>query len=82
MQQAAQELEVQRDQIEAARDEAMAAVASKNITAETQSDDPFVRPDRLIGSRVFHVWGRTRFADYHAELREMKRQFAKEKLHR
>lgn len=46
LQQAAQELEVQRDQIEAARDEALAGLQSKNITAETQSDDPFVRRAR------------------------------------
>jgi|SRR5579859_2208375 len=46
VQQAAQSLEVQRDQIEAARDEALAALQSKNITAESTNDDPFVRRAR------------------------------------
>jgi len=46
LQQAAQELEVQRDQIEAARDEALAALQSKNITAESESEDAFVRRAR------------------------------------
>ena len=46
MQQAAQELEVQREQIEAARDEALADLQSKNITAETTSEDAFVRRAR------------------------------------
>jgi hypothetical protein len=46
MQQAAQGLEVQRGQIEAARDEALATLQSRNITAETTSDDPFVRRAR------------------------------------
>ncbi|HUI42081.1 MAG TPA: 3TM-type holin [Terriglobia bacterium] len=46
IQQAAQALEVQRDQIEAARDEALAGLQSKNITAETQSEDPYVRRAR------------------------------------
>jgi Holin of 3TMs, for gene-transfer release len=46
IQQAAQQLEVQRDQIEAARDEALADLQSKNITAETQSEDAFVRRAR------------------------------------
>jgi hypothetical protein len=42
IQQAAQNLVVQQAQIEAARDEALAALQSKNITAETQSPDHFV----------------------------------------
>lgn len=46
MQQAAQELEVQRSQIESARDEALAELQSKNITAETESEDAFVRRAR------------------------------------
>jgi hypothetical protein len=46
LQQAAQTLEVQRDQIEAARDEALAALQSKNISAETPGDDAFVRRAR------------------------------------
>ena len=32
--------------------------------------------DRLIGSRVFQVWGGPHFANYHAELRDMKRHFS------
>jgi len=46
MQQAAQALEVQREQIEAARDEALADLQSKNIIAETTSEDAFVRRAR------------------------------------
>lgn len=46
MQQAAQELEVKRDEIEAARDEALAEIQSRNITAETTSGDPYVRRAR------------------------------------
>ena len=46
LQQAAQELEVQRDQIEAARDEALATLQSKNIMAESTSEDTFVRRAR------------------------------------
>ena len=46
IQQAAQQLEVQRDQIEAARDEALAELQSKNITAETTSEDAYVRRAR------------------------------------
>lgn len=46
MQQAAQELEVQRDQIEAARDEALAGIQGQNIRAETESGDAFVRRAR------------------------------------
>jgi hypothetical protein len=42
MQQAAQQLEVQRDEIEAARDEALASVQGQNIRAETQSEDHYV----------------------------------------
>ena len=43
LQQATQELEVRRDENEAARDEALAQIQSQNITAETKSDDPYVR---------------------------------------
>jgi Holin of 3TMs, for gene-transfer release len=46
VQQAAQELEAQRDQIEAARDGALAEIQSRNITAETQSEDAYVRRAR------------------------------------
>jgi Holin of 3TMs, for gene-transfer release len=46
MQQAAQQLEVKRDEIEAARDEALAEIQSRNITAETTSEDPYVRRAR------------------------------------
>lgn len=46
VQQAAQELEVQRDQIEAARDEALAEIQGQNIRAETQSGDAYVRRAR------------------------------------
>ncbi len=46
LQQAAQELEVKRQEIEAARDRALTEIQSKNITAETQSGDPFVRRAR------------------------------------
>ena len=46
MQQAAGELEEKRTEIEAARDEALADVQSKNILAETTSEDPFVRRAR------------------------------------
>lgn len=46
MQQAAQELEVQRDQIEAARDEALAEIQGENIRAETGSEDAYVRRAR------------------------------------
>jgi hypothetical protein len=40
------QLEVQREQIEAAQQEALAEIQSKNITAETQSEDPYVRRAR------------------------------------
>jgi len=46
MQQAAQELEVQRDEIEAARDEALTEIQGQNIRAETQSEDAYVRRAR------------------------------------
>ncbi len=46
MQQAAQALEEQRDQIEAARDEALAEIQGENIRAETQSEDAYVRRAR------------------------------------
>ena len=46
LQQATQELEVRRDEIEAARDQALAQIQSQNITAETKSDDPYVRRAR------------------------------------
>ena len=46
LQQAAAELETQREEIEAARDQALAEVQSKNITAETTSEDPYVRRAR------------------------------------
>ena len=46
LQQATQELEVRRDENEAARDEALAQIQSQNITAETKSDDPYVRRAR------------------------------------
>ena len=46
MQQAAQELEVKREEIEAARDEALAEIQSRNITAETTSEDAYVRRAR------------------------------------
>jgi Holin of 3TMs, for gene-transfer release len=40
------QLELQREQIEAAQQEALAEIQSKNITAETQSEDPYVRRAR------------------------------------
>ncbi len=46
MQQAAQELAVKREEILAARDQALAEIQSKNITAETQSEDAYVRRAR------------------------------------
>lgn len=46
MQQAAQELEVQRDEIESARDEALSEIQGQNIRAETQSEDAYVRRAR------------------------------------
>jgi len=46
LQQAAQELEVRREEIEAAREEALAQIQSQNITAETKSEDPYVRRAR------------------------------------
>ena len=46
LQQATQELEVRRDENEAGRDEALAQIQSQNITAETKSDDPYVRRAR------------------------------------
>jgi hypothetical protein len=46
MQQAAQALENQRDQIEAARDEALAEIQGQNIRAETESTDSYVRRAR------------------------------------
>jgi hypothetical protein len=39
-------LKVRRDEIEAARDEALAQLQSANITAETKSQDPYVRRAR------------------------------------
>ena len=49
LQQAAQELEVRRDEIEAARDEALA-----QLTAETKSGDPFVRRARPLSLCPHH----------------------------
>jgi Holin of 3TMs, for gene-transfer release len=46
MQQATQQLSLQRDQLTAARDEALAELQSKNITTETSSSDTFVRRAR------------------------------------
>lgn len=46
MQQAAQQLELQRDQLVAARDEALAELQSKNIITDTSSSDSFVRRAR------------------------------------
>jgi Holin of 3TMs, for gene-transfer release len=46
LQQAAQDLEVRREEIEAARDQALAQLQSANITAETKSEDSFVRRAR------------------------------------
>jgi len=46
VQQAAQALEAQRDEIEAARDEAMAQIQGQNVRAETQSEDAYVRRAR------------------------------------
>jgi hypothetical protein len=46
MQQAAQELELKRDEVVAARDQALAELQSKNITTETSSKDSFVRRAR------------------------------------
>jgi hypothetical protein len=46
IQQATQELEVKREEIEAARDEALADIQGQNIRAETQSVDAFVRRAR------------------------------------
>jgi hypothetical protein len=40
------QLEVQREQIEAAQQDALAEIQSKNITAETQSEDAYVRRAR------------------------------------
>jgi len=40
------QLEMQRETIEAAQQEALAEIQSKNITAETQSEDPYVRRAR------------------------------------
>ena len=37
---------MRRDEIEAARDEALAQIQSQNITAETKSEDPYVRRAR------------------------------------
>ena len=37
---------MRRDENEAARDEALAQIQSQNITAETKSDDPYVRRAR------------------------------------
>jgi len=41
-----EQLEAQRETIEAAQQEALAEIQSKNITAETQSEDPYVRRAR------------------------------------
>ncbi len=46
LQQAAAELEEKREEIEAARDQALTEIQSKNITAETQSGDAYVRRAR------------------------------------
>jgi hypothetical protein len=46
LQQAAQELELNREAIEAARDQAVAEMQSQNITAETRSEDAYVRRAR------------------------------------
>ena len=46
IQQRVQELELKRDEIEAARDQAVTEIQHENITAETQSEDPFVRRAR------------------------------------
>jgi hypothetical protein len=46
LQQAAQELELNRDEIEAARDQALTEMQSQNITAETRSEDAYVRRAR------------------------------------
>lgn len=40
------QLEMQREQIEAAQQDALAEIQSKNITAETQSEDAYVRRAR------------------------------------
>src|ERR1700758_1725443 len=44
--QATQELEVRRDEIAAARDQALAQIQSANLTAETKSEDTYVRRAR------------------------------------
>jgi hypothetical protein len=46
LQQAAQELELNREEIEAARAQALAEMQSHNITAETESQDSYVRRAR------------------------------------
>ncbi|HUY12412.1 MAG TPA: 3TM-type holin [Terriglobia bacterium] len=46
LQEAAQQLSLHRDEIVAARDEALAELQSKNITTETSSSDGFVRRAR------------------------------------
>ena len=46
MQQATQQLELQRAEIEAARDQALTAVQGQNIRAETESSDAYVRRAR------------------------------------
>lgn len=46
LQQAAQELELKREEIEAARNQALAQIQSTNITAETTSEDAYVRRAR------------------------------------
>ena len=45
-QQAAQQLELNRDEIEAARDHALAALQSQRVIAEIQSNDAYVRRAR------------------------------------
>jgi hypothetical protein len=46
LQQAAQQLELQHEEIEAAREQAFAEIQSANITAETRSEDAYVRRAR------------------------------------
>ncbi len=46
IQEAAQELELKREEIEAARDQALTDIQGQNIRAETQSTDAYVRRAR------------------------------------
>ncbi len=46
LEQAAQKMELEREQIEAARDQALAEVQGQNIRAETTSEDAYVRRAR------------------------------------